>query len=101
MLAAKPFLKLKKGVINMDTNKYKHLTSPCDNKCQEIPCRHAIKMNEETNRWFITVGHPGFNTKANNGIGYSNKTTAFAIYVTYLNKGRISRNESIIDFKMV
>jgi hypothetical protein len=34
-------------------------------------------------RWYITLGHPGFNSRANNGPGYKNKKAAVAAFVMY------------------
>lgn len=34
-------------------------------------CGSAVKMNEATGRWFITMMHPGFNSPANNRTGYA------------------------------
>jgi len=37
----------------------------------------AIKCNPENDRWYITMGHPGFNSVANNGIGYDSPRAAY------------------------
>lgn len=33
-------------------------------------CPQAVKRNPETGRFYITMGHAGFNSHANNGSGY-------------------------------
>lgn len=48
-----------------------HLISPCaskDDRC--MGCGDAVKQAPNMGRWFITMGHPGFNSTANNGAGY-------------------------------
>ncbi len=49
-------------------------------------CAEAVKQNPETKRWFITMGHPGFNSTANNGTGYANKNTA--VYAVFYFAGK-------------
>lgn len=39
-------------------------------------CPEAVKQNPQTGRWFITMGHPGFNSNANNGGGYGTRAAA-------------------------
>lgn len=39
-------------------------------------CPEAVKENAETGRWFITMGHPGFNSPANNANGYAKREHA-------------------------
>lgn len=39
-------------------------------------CAEAVKANPATGRWYITMGHPGFNSRANNGAGYATKAAA-------------------------
>ncbi len=48
-----------------------HLTSshPAD-ICRDAGCPEAVKRDPATGRFFITMGHPGFNSRANNGAGY-------------------------------
>jgi len=48
-----------------------HLTSACAQTmaCRDPWCHDAVKV-APTGRWFITMGHAGFNSPANNGAGY-------------------------------
>ena len=50
-------------------------------------CPEAVKENPETGRFFITMGHPGFNTPANNGAGYATRAKAFTTIRRYSKKG--------------
>jgi hypothetical protein len=50
-------------------------------------CAHAVKKNPVTDRWFITMGHPGFNSRANNGSGYITKQDAEKAIRRYGGKG--------------
>jgi hypothetical protein len=56
-----------------------YLDSKCWKKpegyCKDQDCSHAVKQ-APNGRWFITMGHAGFNTKANNGIGYVSLNSA-------------------------
>lgn len=52
-----------------------HLLSSCVDRlgievCSGEDCAEAVKQNPETGRWFITMGHPGFNLPLNNGRGF-------------------------------
>lgn len=59
--------------------------------CQEFPCNcrgegeQAVefKMTREGPRWFITMGHAGFNTQINNRMGYGSKAAARRIIQKY------------------
>lgn len=44
--------------------------------CYGLDCPTAVKENSATGRWFITMGHPGFNSPANNRDGYSSMLAA-------------------------
>lgn len=46
-------------------------------------CPAAVKVNPATGRWFVTMGHPGFNTRANNGAGYKTWRAAAAAIARY------------------
>lgn len=46
--------------------------------CHATGCPEAVKENPETGRFFITMGHPGFNSPANNGTGYATYAKARA-----------------------
>lgn len=39
-------------------------------------CDEAVVLDSKTNRWFITMGHIGFNLAANNSQGFSNRQDA-------------------------
>ena len=39
-------------------------------------CPFAVKCNYETMRYFITMGHPGYNSRANNFDGYPTEQRA-------------------------
>jgi hypothetical protein len=56
---------------------------PCDlltgaHACYAPNCPNAVKegVGPEAGRWFISIGHPGFNSPANNRSGYSSATRA-------------------------
>jgi hypothetical protein len=44
--------------------------------CRNRNCHEAVKQNFVTGRWYITMGHPGFNSKANNAQGYHTESQA-------------------------
>jgi len=46
--------------------------------CYDPSCAQATKQNPQTGRWFITIGHAGFNTRANNASGYETQGEACA-----------------------
>lgn len=51
--------------------------------CRNACCNAAVKQNPETGRWFITMGHPGFNSPANNGRGYASHAKARSAFRRY------------------
>lgn len=51
--------------------------------CYFAWCGQAVKQNPETGRWFITMNHPGFNSPANNGLGYATKQRAIQALTRY------------------
>jgi hypothetical protein len=51
--------------------------------CYGLECRVPVKQNPATERWFITMGHPGFNSPANNGRGYASGASARAAMLRY------------------
>lgn len=55
-----------------------YLLSPCVDRTSDLccGCDEAVKQNPEGCRWFITMGHPGFNSAANNGRGFKTKHAA-------------------------
>jgi len=46
-------------------------------------CPFAVKRNHETGRYFITMGHPGFNSRANNVDGYASERIARSQVLRY------------------
>jgi hypothetical protein len=64
-----------------------YLISDCIDKfemCRNPKCHHAVKKNPETSRYYITMGHAGFNTSANNAMGYGTQEMAYRIIQKYL-----------------
>jgi hypothetical protein len=55
-------------------------------ECHATGCPAAVKENPETGRFYITMGHPGFNTPANNGAGYATFAKALATVRRYSNR---------------
>lgn len=56
-----------------------------DHRCMG-ECREPVKQ-AQSNRWYITMGHPGFNSMANNWRGYATKGRALAALRHYAGKG--------------
>jgi hypothetical protein len=54
-----------------------YLDSDCQPVCQG-DCAKAVKVDPATGRWFITMSHPGFNSRANNHDGYATRAKAEA-----------------------
>lgn len=44
--------------------------------CRDPKCAEATKQCEYDGRWYITMGHAGFNTPANNRNGYATQGAA-------------------------
>ncbi len=65
-----------------------HLTSghPAD-ICRDAACPEAVKRDPATGRYFITMGHPGFNSMANNGDGYASERRARGAVWSYAHGG--------------
>lgn len=64
-----------------------YLLSPCSGDvCRAADCAEAVKLNPESGRWFITMGHPGFNSRANNGDGYASRARALKAFRSYFAK---------------
>lgn len=61
-------------------------SAPCQPVCYDPNCEHAVAQLPETGNWFITFGHCGFNSKANNRCGYASKAKAMAAMKRYLKK---------------
>lgn len=63
-----------------------HLVGKCAGTvCRDAACSGAAKRNEYDSRWYITMGHAGFNTKANNANGYASEELAKADMIRHLN----------------
>lgn len=54
--------------------------------CQDENCDDCVRQLSETGRWYITFGHAGFNSKANNGNGYISEVAAKKAMKYYLNR---------------
>lgn len=57
----------------------------CDGSCSAPVCEHLV-----TKRWYITMGHSGFNSPTNNGNGYASKSGAIGAMCRYAAKGSLS-----------
>ena len=62
-------------------------SSPCKENgfCRNPDCETSVRQFTETGRWYITFGHAGFNSPANNSNGYASKAKALASMRKYLN----------------
>lgn len=72
----------------MNTRIPTHLQSGCEpeKQCAGL-CTEPVKRRED-GRWFITMGHPGFNSPANNRDGYGSWMQAVQAMNRYYAKGR-------------
>lgn len=52
--------------------------------CSHPDCGEAVKERPDTGRWYITMGHPGFNSRANNGSGYATRKAALMAFHRYM-----------------
>ena len=55
--------------------------------CHATGCPEAVKENPATGRFFITMGHPGFNSPANNRNGYATAAKALAVIRRFSTRG--------------
>lgn len=70
------------------TMREQHLLSPCADSVELCyGCRESVKR-APNGRYFITMGHPGFNTLRNNADGYLTIQRARAIVAHYASKAR-------------
>lgn len=62
--------------------------APCasNGTCRDAACQHLAV--EQDGRWFIAMGHAGFNTRANNDRGYASAAAAVRASVRLLTGGR-------------
>lgn len=66
-----------------------HLRSACtDDYCAIAGCPETAKQDVVTGRWFITIGHAGFNSPANNNAGYATKWNAVATSRRYATRAK-------------
>ena len=49
-------------------------------------CSTPVKDDPDNGRWYITMGHPGFNSDANNADGYKSRNAAHAAMKKYSNR---------------
>lgn len=68
-------------VMNNTTPEY--LLSGCERDICYGGHEDAVKQRKSDARWFITMGHPGFNSATNNGRGYRTYATAYAALDRY------------------
>jgi hypothetical protein len=59
----------------MKSSNYEHLMSNCGAICYNDQCAEMVKQ-APTGRWYITMGHCGFNSFDNNHNGYETSTDA-------------------------
>jgi hypothetical protein len=70
----------------MDKFNMNHLIGKCADKvCQESKCPEAAKQGPN-GRFYITMGHAGFNCKPNNGAGFLSEDNARRTIQLYLRK---------------
>jgi hypothetical protein len=63
-------------VMNTTTPEYLLSAQGCERDICYGGHEDAVKMRQFDERWFITMGHPGFNTPANNRNGYVSRAAA-------------------------
>jgi len=56
-------------------------------KCPE-DCAERFKQDPQTKRWYITMGHAGYNSPANNAEGYNTRKSAEGANREYQKRGR-------------
>jgi hypothetical protein len=72
----------------MDSKTKALFSSPCDYRAYDYFCRDAdceTAVVEYEGRWYVTFGHAGFNSPANNCNGYVSKAKALAAVKHYSN----------------
>ena len=55
-----------------------YISDDCDELCRM--CEAPVKSRADTQTWYITISHPGFNLPANNAGGYATQAAAIAAY---------------------
>ena len=53
--------------------------------CRDVNCPECVKRSPE-DRWYITMGHAGFNSPSNNRFGYETEANALRAMKRYLRK---------------
>lgn len=64
----------------------KHLDSNCETICRKEGCPEVVKQGPHGG-WYITIGHAGFNSPANNRMGYASEQAAKNANARYSGKG--------------
>lgn len=59
------------------------LATECEDYICRGGCAEMVKQ-APSGRWYITMGHAGFNSRANNGAGYASEGKARAALGRYL-----------------
>jgi len=54
-------------------------------------CSAPVRQDATSGRWYVTMGHPGFNSPANNRSGYVSEAKALASLRMYANRGTVRR----------
>ena len=54
----------------------------------------ATQFHELSQRWFITMGHPGFNAKNNQVVGFATDKVARSLIGHFAAKGKAHRGEA-------
>ena len=79
--SARELINLKKENTMQTTSNYSHLLNDCQaDYCKS--CAEPIKQSQQGS-WYITMGHPGYNSPANNRSGYVSKAKAVQAYLRY------------------
>jgi len=69
-------------------NNYDYLVSKCAGTiCKNSDCQNSIQVNPANERFYITMGHAGFNSDQNNTDGYGSRSAA-KLAIKYFSKPR-------------
>lgn len=58
----------------------------CKMVCSDAKCTDGVVQSGS--RWYVTMGHPGFNTPSNNRQGYASEAAARATIARYVAKAK-------------
>lgn len=72
--------------LNKEMIMFAFLKSPCVD-CKNPDCEHAVKARKG-GEFFITFGHAGFNSVANNNFGYKTEANARKAIARYVAKAK-------------